>query len=69
MDLMTRIYGRQVGKPEAMYSTHMQDAKNDEQDERQLMDKSVPATQGGDANDANITHTSDAHLQPQIISL
>ncbi|KAG2302550.1 hypothetical protein Bca52824_031201 [Brassica carinata] len=59
MELMRRIFRRQGSKPEAMYSTHVQDA---EKNERQ--DKSVPETQDNDGD-----HTTDVHHHPQTISI
>ncbi|CAF2095403.1 unnamed protein product [Brassica napus] len=59
MELMRRIFGRQGSKPEAMYSTHVQDAEQNEQ-----LDKSVPETQDNDGD-----HTNDVHHHSQTISL
>ncbi|KAH0867469.1 LOW QUALITY PROTEIN: hypothetical protein HID58_074491 [Brassica napus] len=56
-------------KPEAMYSTHFQDAKYAEQNENEQLDKSVPETQDNDGDDSNIIHTTDVHHHSQTISL
>ncbi|CAN6845925.1 unnamed protein product [Brassica oleracea] len=69
MQLMRRIFGRQGSKPEAMYSTHVQDAKYAEQNENEQLDKSVPETQDNDGDDSNIIHTTDVHHHSQTISL
>ncbi|KAF3488400.1 hypothetical protein F2Q69_00052657 [Brassica cretica] len=56
-------------KPEAMYSTHVQDAKYAEQNDNEQLDKSVPVTQDNDGDDSNIIHTTDVHHHSQTISL
>ena len=56
-------------KPEAIYSTHVQDAKYAEQNENEQLDKSVPETQDNDGDDSNIIHTTDVHHHSQTISL
>ena len=65
MELMRRIFGRQGSKPEAMYSTHVQDAKYAEQNENEQLDKSVPETQDNDGDDSNIIHTTVVHHHSQ----
>ncbi|WZZ13792.1 hypothetical protein YC2023_106881 [Brassica napus] len=69
MELMRRIFGRQGSKPEAMYSTHVQDAKYAEQNENEQLDKSVPETQDNGGDDSNIIHTTDVHHHSQTVSL
>ncbi|KAF8093544.1 hypothetical protein N665_0383s0169 [Sinapis alba] len=64
-----RIFGRQGSRPEAMYPTHMQDAKSAEQNENEPLDKYVPATQDNDGDGSNITRTTAVHLNSQTISL
>lgn len=69
MVLMRRIFGRQGSKPEAMYSTHVQDAKDGEQNDNEQLDKPVPETQDNDGDDSNVIHTTDGHHYAQTISL
>ncbi|KAF3560543.1 hypothetical protein DY000_02012873 [Brassica cretica] len=69
MELMRHIFGRQGSKPEAMYSTHVQDAMYAEQNEIEQLDKHVPETQYNDGDDSNIIHKTDVHHHSQTISL
>ncbi|CAN7027343.1 unnamed protein product [Brassica oleracea var. botrytis] len=69
MELMRHIFGRQGSKPEAMYSTHVQDAMYAEQNENEQLDKHVPETQYNDGDYSNIIHKTDVHHHSQTISL
>ncbi|WZZ86626.1 hypothetical protein YC2023_115205 [Brassica napus] len=69
MELMRHIFGRQGSKPEAMYSTHVQDAMYAEQNENEQLDKHVPEIHDNDGDDSNIIHKTDVHHDSQTISL
>ena len=69
MELTRHIFGRQGSKPEAMYSTHVQDAMYAEQNENEQLDKHVPEIHDNDGDDSNIIHKTDVHHDSQTISL